>query len=165
MKARRDHCIALLLLGVLSACGTSELETSLFGSNGSPDAVPPIPGTVRDGISGDITAQVSTTTLAANWHSFLDTQSGIARYEWAAGQSGVAAWYCLTSNCPIITDCVASGSEKSVDKAEVWLVWKNGLTSSPLSSLTTTLSGSSEAVCTQLKPVPATETLSPAQTS
>lgn len=85
MQARRDHCVALLLLGVLSACGTSDLETSLFGSNGSPDAVPPIPGTVRDGISGDITAQVSTTTLAANWHSFLDTQSGIARYEWAIG--------------------------------------------------------------------------------
>ena len=47
--------------------------------------VPPVAGTINDGVGADADLQASTTTIAANWTGFADANTGIAKYEWAIG--------------------------------------------------------------------------------
>ena len=49
------------------------------------DGTAPTPGTVNDGAGPDSDAQVSTTTLSANWSGFTDLTA--LTYEWAIGTS------------------------------------------------------------------------------
>ncbi len=49
------------------------------------DSTGPTMGTVNDGTGSDISVQVSTTAISANWSGFRDPESGIASYQWAIG--------------------------------------------------------------------------------
>ncbi len=50
------------------------------------DTSPPVAGTVNDGWTApDVDAQLSVTTLSANWTGFSDPESGVTGYEWAIG--------------------------------------------------------------------------------
>ncbi len=50
------------------------------------DTTPPVAGTVNDGWTPpDVDAQLSVTTVSANWSGFSDPESGITGYEWAIG--------------------------------------------------------------------------------
>jgi hypothetical protein len=50
------------------------------------DTTPPVAGTVNDGWTPpDVDAQLSVTTVSANWTGFSDPESGITGYEWAIG--------------------------------------------------------------------------------
>ncbi len=62
--------------------GNAIAGTDLYTAN---DATPPVAGTVNDGPGADLSFQLSTTTLSANWTGFSDPESGLSRYDWALG--------------------------------------------------------------------------------
>ncbi|MBI2569831.1 MAG: hypothetical protein HYV63_22740, partial [Candidatus Schekmanbacteria bacterium] len=49
------------------------------------DTTAPSAGAVGDGLGADVDYQTSTSTIQASWAGFSDSQSGVAKYEWAIG--------------------------------------------------------------------------------
>ncbi len=74
-----------LYYSTVRAWNPSGLSTTSTSDGVMVDTTPPVAGYVNDGTGTDLGYQASTTSLSANWDSFVDPESGIVDYEWAIG--------------------------------------------------------------------------------